>query len=103
MDTVLALLLIAARFIAGLWPLMFLGLLVGIFKQNKSFGIRFRSSIKALFFAWGFFALLHLTFFFLKMETFKLIAEPGNSQFFLVVGLILIPFAFAFALEERHN
>jgi len=103
MDTVLALIVIAARFLAGLWPLMFLGLLVGIFKQNKGFGIRFRSSIKALLFAWGFFALLHLTFFFLKMETFKLIPDPENSQLFLAVGLMLIPFAFAFALEERHN
>lgn len=103
MDTALALVLIAARFLTGLWPLMFIALLVGIFKKNKGFGIRFRLSIKALLFAWGFFALLHLIFFFLKMETFKLIPEPENSQFFLIVGLILIPFAFAFALEERHN
>jgi hypothetical protein len=103
MDTILDLLLIAGRFLAGLWPLMFLGLIVGVIKSNKGFAISFRLTVKALLISWGFFALLHLAFFLLKMDTFKLIPEPANSQFFLVVGLALIPFAFAMVMEERHN
>jgi len=103
MDTILDLLLIAGRFLAGLWPLMFLALIVGIIKSNKGFAISFRLTVKALLISWGFFALLHLAFFLLKMDTFKLIPEPANSQFFLVVGLALIPFAFAMVMEERHN
>ncbi len=103
MNTIVDLIILAGRFIAGLWPLMFLGLLIGIFKHNKGFGTAFRLSVKALLAGWGFFALLHLVFFLLKMDTFKLISEPANSQAFLIVGLLLVPFAFAMVLEERHN
>ncbi|MEN6570996.1 MAG: restriction endonuclease [Anaerolineaceae bacterium] len=103
MKTVLDLLIIAGRFAAGLWPVMFLALFIGIFKANKGFGISFRLVVKWLLISWGFFAMLHLVFFLLKMDTFKLISEPANSQAFLIVGLVLIPFAFAMVLESRQN
>jgi HJR/Mrr/RecB family endonuclease len=103
MKTVLDLLIIAGRFFAGLWPLMFLALIVGIIKSNKGFGIAVREAIKWLLIGWAVFATLHLTFFLLKMDTFKLIPEPANSQAFLIVGLMLMPFAFAMVLESRHN
>lgn len=103
MDTILDLVVIAARFIVGLWPVMFLALLIGIFKRGHGFGAALRISTKALMISWGFFALLHLTFFFLKMDTFHLISEPLNSRLLLCTGLLLMPFAFAIALEERHK
>lgn len=103
MDTILDLVVIAARFVVGLWPVMFLALLIGIFKSGHGLGVALRTSVKALLISWGFFAVLHLTFFFLKMDTFKLIAEPLNSRLLLATGLLLMPFAFAIVLEERRK
>jgi len=103
MKTVVDLLIFAGRFLAGLWPLMFLSLFIGIIKSNKGFGISFRLVIKWLLISWGIFAMLHLVFFLLSMDTFELIPEPANSQAFLIVGLVLIPFAFAMVLESRQN
>ena len=103
MDTILDLVMIAARFIVGLWPVMFLALLIGIFRSGHGFAAALRTSLKALIISWGFFALLHLAFTFFKMDTFHLIAEPLNSRLLLATGLILMPFAFAMVLEERHK
>ena len=103
MDTVLELLTTIGRFLVGLWPLMFVTVLVGVFKRRKGFGAMLRTSINALMISWGFFALLNLVFFFLKMDTFRLLPEDVNMKYFLSVGLILLPFEFAILLEERHK
>jgi hypothetical protein len=103
MKTVVDLLIFAGRFLAGLWPLMLLSLFIGIIKRNKVFGISFRLVIKWLLISWGIFAMLHLVFILLTMDTFELIPEPANSQAFLIGGLVLIPFAFAMVLESRQN
>jgi HJR/Mrr/RecB family endonuclease len=103
METFLELMVTAGRFIVGLWPLMFLAVLVGVFKRRKGFGAVLRGSINGLVAAWGFFALLNLLFHFLKMDTFHLLPQDLNMKLFLSVGLILLPFVVAILLEERHK
>lgn len=103
MNTFLELLITIGRFAVGLWPLMFLAVLFGVFKRKKGFGAVLRTSISALMFAWGFFALLNLVFYFLKVDTFHLLPVEVNMKYFLSAGLILLPFAFAIMLEQRHK
>lgn len=103
MNTFIELLGTAGRFVVGLWPLMFVVLLVGIFKRRNGFGVMLRTSIKALIGAWVFFGILILTFYFLKVDTFHLLPESVDRQYFLLVGITLIPFIVAILLEERHH
>ncbi len=103
MDTFLELLSTVGRFIVGFWPVMFLAVLVGVFKHKKGFGAMLRASIKGLVVSWGFFAVLNAVFYFLKMDTFKLLPEEINTKLFLCVGLVLLPFEVAILLEERHK
>jgi len=103
MNTFLDLLITIGRFAVGLWPLMFLAVLVGIFKRKKGFGAVLRASAGALVFAWGFFALLNLAFYIFKLDTFHLLPVDVNMKIFLSVGLILLPFAFAIVLEQRYK
>lgn len=103
MNTFLELLITVGRFLVGLWPLMFLAVLVGVLKRRKGFGAALRASIKGLMLAWAFFALLNMIFFIFKMDTFHLIPEKMNNIYFLCVGLILLPLEFAIVLEERHK
>ncbi|MHC1740169.1 MAG: restriction endonuclease [Anaerolineaceae bacterium] len=103
MQTFLDLLLIAAKFIVGLWPLMFLALFFGIGKRQSGFGAAMRSGLKGLIISWGFFAILRLVFYLLKMETFHLFGEPGDTSLFLAVGLLLFPFMVALLLEEKRK
>lgn len=103
MDNFVELLSTVGRFIVGLWPLMFLAVLVGVFKHKKGFGAMLRASIKGLVVSWGFFAVLNAVFYFLKMDTFKLLPEEINTKLFLCVGLVLLPFEVAVLLEERHK
>jgi len=103
MNTFLELLFTIGRFLVGLWPLMFLAVLAGVFKHKKGFGTMLRTSVKALMASWGFFALLHLVFYFFKMDTFRLLPAEVNMKAFLCVGLILLPFEIAIILEERHK
>jgi len=103
MKTFIELLTTAARFIVGLWPLMFVLLIVGIIKRRSGFGAMLRTSIKALIGAWLFFGILHLVFYFLKMDTFHLIPESVDQKFFLLSGLLLFPFVVAIFLEERKR
>jgi restriction system protein len=103
MQTFLDLLIIAAKFAVGLWPAIFLCLLIGIAKRENGFGAAMRSVIKGLIISWGAFAILRLIFFMLKMETFHLIAEPGDTSLFLAIGLLLFPFEVALLLEERRK
>ena len=103
MQTFLDLLLLAAKFLVGLWPLMFLALLVGIRKRESGFGTSLRSSIKGLIIAWGFFGILRVCFSLMKVETFHLIAEPADTSLFLAVGLLLFPFEVALLLEEKRK
>lgn len=103
MNTFLELLITIGRFAVGLWPLMFLAVLFGVFKRRKGFGAVLRTSVNALMLAWGFFALLNLVFYFLKMDTFQLLPSDVNMKLFLSVGLILLPFELAIVLEHRHR
>jgi HJR/Mrr/RecB family endonuclease len=103
MDAFLELLVTAGRFVVGLWPLMFVALLFGVFKRGKGFGAFLRTSIKSLAFAWAFFAILNLTFYLLKMDTFHLLPEEVNLKFFLSVGLLLLPLEVAIILEDHHK
>jgi hypothetical protein len=103
MKTFIELLTTAARFIVGLWPLMFVLLIVGIIKRRSGFGAMLRTSIKALIGAWLFFGILHLVFYFLKMDTFHLLPESVDQKFFLLSGLLLFPFVVSIFLEERKR
>ncbi len=103
MDTILELLTTAGRFLVGMWPVMFVVLLFGIFKRRDGFGTMLRLSIKSLVVTWVLFAVLRLVFHFLAMDTFHLIPEPENSKYFLVVGLFLLPLALAIVLEEARK
>lgn len=103
MQTFIDLMIIAAKFMVGIWPVMFLTILVGIGKHEKGFGAMLRTSIKGLIISWGLFGILRLVFFLMKMETFRLIAEPLDTQLFLAVGLLLFPFEVALLLEEKRN
>ncbi|KAF0110425.1 MAG: restriction endonuclease [Chloroflexi bacterium] len=103
MNTFLELLITVGRFVVGLWPLMFLAVLVGVLKRRKGFGEALRASIKGLMLAWAFFALLNLAFFIFRMDTFHLFPEEVNMKYFLAIGLILLPLEFAIVLEERHK
>lgn len=103
MDTILELLTIAGGFIVGFWPVMFVVLLFGIFKRRDGFGTMLRLSIKSLVVTWVLFAVLRAVYHFLEMDTFHLIPEPENSRYFLIVGLFLLPLAFAIVLEEARK
>lgn len=103
MDTILELLSTLGRFAVGLWPVMFVMLLIGIFKRREGFGTMLRASAKALIITWAVFAVLRSLFHFLEMETFALIPEPANSRLFLIVGLLLLPLVVAIVLEERRR
>ena len=103
MQTLMDLLIIAAKFIVGLWPVMFLLLFIGFSKRESGFGAVLRSSIKGLIISWGFFGILRLIFAFMKMDTFHIIPEPADTSFFLAVGLILFPFEVALLLEEKRK
>ena len=103
MDTILELLTIAGSFIVGIWPVMFVVLLFGIFKRRDGFGTMLRLSIKSLVVTWVLFAVLRSVYHFLVMDTFHLIPEPENSRYFLFVGLFLLPLALAIVLEEARK
>lgn len=103
MQTFIDLMIIAAKFLVGLWPIMFVTVLFGIGKRQKGFGEAIRASIKGLIVSWGLFAILRLVFYMMKMETFHLIAEPTDTYLFVSVGLLLFPFMIALLLEERHK
>jgi HJR/Mrr/RecB family endonuclease len=103
MNTFLELLVTVGRFFVGLWPLMCLAVLVGIFKRRNGFGAMLRTSIKAIIISWVFFAILNLVFYFLKMDTFHLLPATLDRKYFLLAGIILVPFIVALILEERHK
>jgi restriction system protein len=103
MNTFLELLITVGRFVVGLWPLMFLAVLFGVFKRRKGFGAVLRTSVNALMLAWAFFAMLNLAFYFFKLDTFHLLPVEINMKYFLSVGLILLPFEVAIVLEQRHK
>jgi len=103
METILELLTTAGRFLVGLWPVMFVVLLFGIFKRRDGFGTMLRLSIKSLVVAWVFFAVLRVVFNYFQMDTFQLIHEPHNSKYFLIVGLFLLPLALAIVFEETRK
>ena len=103
MNTIMDLSILAAKFLVGAWPIMFLGVLVGIAKRKSGFGAVLRSSTKALIISWGIFAVFKIVFYLMKMETFHLIAEPLDTSLFLGVGLLLFPFEVALLLEERRK
>jgi HJR/Mrr/RecB family endonuclease len=103
MNTFIELLATVARFVVGLWPLMFVVLIVGVVKRRNGIGAVLRTSIKALIGAWLFFGILHLIFYFLKMDTFHLLPESVDQKYFLISGLVLFPFVIAIFLEERHH
>jgi len=103
MNTFLELIKTTGQFLVGLWPLLFLTVIVGVFRLKKGFGAMLRTSIKALVASWAFFAVLNLIFYFLKLDTFHLLPESINMKLFLSTGLMLLPFEVAILLEERHK
>ncbi len=103
MQTLMDLLIIAAKFLVGIWPVMFITILIGIFKRREGFGVMVRSSVKGLIASWGFLAILRLVFYVMKMETFHLISEPTDTALFISVGLLLFPFEIALLLEEKRK
>lgn len=103
MTTFIELLTTAARFIVGLWPLMYVLLIVGVIKRRSGFGAMLRTSIKALIGAWLFFAILHLIFHFNQVDTFHLLPESVDQKYFLLSGIILAPFIISIFLEDRKR
>jgi HJR/Mrr/RecB family endonuclease len=103
METILELLTTAGRFLVGMWPVMFVVLLFGIFKRRDGFGTMIRLSIKSLVIAWVFFAVLRVVFNYFHMDTLQLIQEPENTRYFLIVGLFLLPLALAIVFEEARK
>ncbi len=103
MNTILDLAIVAAKFLVGAWPVMFLVLLIGVVKRQKGFGAVLRSSTLALIVTWGLFAVAKMVFYLMKMETFHLIDEPLDTRLFLGVGILLFPFMVAILLEERRK
>lgn len=103
MDTILELLVTAARFLAGIWPIMILVVFFGIVKRRDGFKTMLRTSIKSLVITWVFFAILRAVFHFLAMDTFHLISEPNDTQYFMLTGMFLLPLALAIALEEHRK
>lgn len=103
METLVELLVTAGRFLVGIWPVMFVVLLFGIFKKKNGFGDSLRASIKALIVTWLLFAALRMVFNKLDMETFQFIPEPLNSRLFLFTGLLLLPLVLAIFLEARRK
>jgi len=103
MNTILDLAIVAAKFLVGAWPVMFLVLLIGIAKRQKGFGAVLRSSTLALIVTWGLFAIVKMVFYLMQMETFHLISEPLDTRLFLGLGILLFPFMVAILLEERRK
>lgn len=103
MSTIMDLAILAAKFLVGAWPIMFLMVLVGVAKRQNGFGVALRSSTQALIISWGVFAIMRVGFYLMRMETFHLIAEPLDTQLFLAVGLMLFPFIVALLLEEKRK
>lgn len=103
MDTILELLTIAGGFIVGLWPVMFVVLLFGIFRRRDGFGTMLRVSIKSLVITWVLIAVLRAVYRYMELETFQLIPEPDNARTFMFVGLFLLPLALAIVLEEARK
>jgi HJR/Mrr/RecB family endonuclease len=103
METIKELLITAARFLVGIWPVMIVVVFFGIARQRDGFKAVLRGSIKALVITWVLLAVLRAVFRFLAMDTFHLIAEPQDTQYFMLVGLCLLPMAFAIALEEHRK
>ena len=100
METLIELLTTAGGFLVGIWPVMFIVLLFGIFKRQDGRETALRSSIKALVVSWVFIAVLRLVFNYFALSTFQLIPEPANSKYFLLSGIFLMPLALAVTLEE---
>ncbi|MEA5077871.1 MAG: restriction endonuclease [Anaerolineaceae bacterium] len=103
MNTILDLAIVAAKFLVGAWPVMFVVLLIGIAKRQKGFGAVLRSSTLALIVTWGLFAIAKMVFYLMEMETFHLITEPLDTRLFLGLGILLFPFMVAILLEERRK
>ncbi len=103
MDTIVELTITIGQFLVGLWPIMLITILFGVFKLRKGFGAMLRTSIKWLVGSWAFFAVLNFVFYIFKMDTFHLLPEAINQKLFLSVGLILLPFEVAILIEERHK
>jgi restriction system protein len=103
MDTIMELLITAGRFLAGIWPLMIVVVFFGIAKRRDGFKTMLRASVKSLVITWVLFAVLRTLFRYLAMDTFHFIAEPKDSQYFMMTGLFLLPMALAIALEEHRK
>jgi len=103
MDTIKELLITAGRFLAGIWPVMIVVVFFGIAKRRDGFKTMLRTSIKSLVVTWVLIAILRAVFRFLAMDTFHLIAEPKDTEYFMLTGLFLLPLALAIALEEHRK
>jgi HJR/Mrr/RecB family endonuclease len=103
METIKELLITAGRFLAGIWPLMIVVVFFGIAKRRDGFKTMLRASVKSLVITWVLLAVLRTVFRILELDTFHLIAEPKDSQYFMLTGLFLLPLALAIALEEHHK
>jgi HJR/Mrr/RecB family endonuclease len=103
MDTIKELLITAGRFLAGIWPLMIVVVFFGIAKRRDGFKTMLRASVKSLVITWVLLAILRAVFRMLVLDTFHLIAEPKDSQYFMLTGLFLLPLALAIALEEHRK
>lgn len=103
MDTIVDLAITTGQFLVGLWPIMLITILFGVFKLRKGVGAMLRTSIKWLVGSWAFFAVLNFVFYIFKMDTFHLLPEAINQKLFLCVGLILLPFEVAILIEEHHK
>jgi HJR/Mrr/RecB family endonuclease len=103
MDTIKELLITAGRFLAGIWPLMIVVVFFGIAKRRDGFKTMLRASVKSLVITWVLLAILRAVFRMLALDTFHLIAEPKDSQYFMLTGLFLLPLALAIALEEHRK
>lgn len=100
---------IIGRFLAGMWPVMFLVVIVGLFKRRNGVTGFLHTAVKGLALTWCVFALIRAFFIFYDLygnpvlkESFTLLPKETDARVFLVVGIVLLPL-FAAVLIDEHR
>ncbi len=110
MHPFIEILYIVGRLLVGMWPIMFLVLLIELLKHRDSFSEWLSAVVKALALTWCFFALLRAFFiyypFYNQTSTqvpFSLLPADIDPKVFLAVGLILLPLFLAILVEDYRK
>ncbi len=101
---------IAGRFLAGMWPVMFMVVIVALFKRRDGVTGLIYTAVKALAFTWCGFALIRAFFTFYDLygnpvlkEPFYLLPKDMDANTFLAVGVILLPLFVAVLVDEHRK